>query len=123
MVPPPQPQQVPQPYYTYPQQPVQHARADVASFITRRVVFLVDGIGILLLWISLMALTAFNVTDAGVINLLQAVGITGCFLGFCGSLLGGLGSKQTDGNQNHGLLVLAGMFVVGLTILSLSFRF
>src|SRR3989337_1242695 len=98
MVPPPPPQQVPQPYYAYPQQPAPHARADVASFITRRVVFLVDGVGILLLWISLMALTAFSVTDLGVINLLQAVGLTGCFLGFSGSLLGALGSQPTDGN-------------------------
>ncbi len=123
MVPPPPAQQVQQPYYPYQQQAAPHARADVASFITRRVVFLVDGIGILLLWISLMALTAFSVTDPGVINLLQAVGLTGCLLGFSGSLLGGLGSKQTDGSQNHGLLVLAGMFVIGLAILSLSFRF
>jgi len=121
MVPPPPPQQVPQPYYSYPQQqPAPHARADVAAFITRRVTFLVIGVGGLLIWISLLALAAFDVTDPGTIRLLRAVGITGGFIGFGGSLLGALGSKQTDGNQNLGLLILSGAFVLAL---NLAWRF
>jgi len=120
MVPPPQPQQVPQSYYTYPQQPAQHARADMAALFTRRVVFLVIGVGGLLVWISLVALAAFGVTDPGTIRFLRAIGITGGFIGFGGSLLGALGSKQTDGNQNLGLLILSGAFVLAL---NLSWRF
>jgi len=116
MVPPPPPQQVQQPYYPYQQQAAPHARADMTAFITRRIVFVVVAIGGLLVWVALLGLGAFNVADPGVVNLLQAVGITGTFMGFGASLLGALGSKQTEGNQNLGLLVLAGFFFLALAL-------
>lgn len=121
MVPPPPPQQVPQPYYPYPQQqPMLRARADLSGLITRRIMFMIIGIGGLLTWIGLLALAAFGVTDLGTIRLLRAVAITGGFFGFGGSLVGALGSKQTDGNQNLGLLILAGAFILSL---NLAWRF
>jgi len=111
MVPPPSPQQMPQPYYGYPpQQPAPQAR-DMAALFTKRIVFFVVGIGAVLIWIDVLALRAFGVTDPGTANLLQAVGMTGALLGFGGSLLGSLGSMRTSGYQNLGLLVLAGVFV------------
>jgi hypothetical protein len=82
--------------------------------ITKKLVFVVVGLGGLLGWISLLALAAFDVNDPGAVDLFQALGITGGFLGFGGSLLGALGSTRTDGNQNLGLLVLAGLFVLAL---------
>ena len=122
MVPPPPPQHAPQPYYPYPQQqqPMAHAQVAVMNLITKRAIFLVVGIGGFLIWLSIIAVAAFGVTDAGARNLLQAIGITGGFLGFGGSALGALGSPRTDGNQNVGLLVLAGFF---LLVFTTAFRF
>lgn len=116
MVPPPPLQQVPQPYYAYPQQQMPHARADLSALITRRIMFMIIGIGGLLTWIGLLGLAAFGVTDLGTLRLLRAVAITGGFFGFGGSLMGALGSKQTDGNQNLGLLILSGAFVLALNL-------
>lgn len=110
MVPPPQ-GQMPQSYYGYPQQPPTRAAPVLQNLLTKRILFLVVGIGGFLVWISEMSLNAFSVADPGARNLLQAVGSTGAFLGFGGSLLGGLGSPRTDATQNVGLLVLAGFFL------------
>jgi hypothetical protein len=106
---------MPQTYYPYPQQATPQTRADLTALLTRRIVFVVVGLGGLLVWISLVAL-GFGVTDQGTLNLLRAIGITGSFLGFGGSLAGGLGSKQTNDNQNLGLLILSGAFVLALTL-------
>lgn len=92
-----------------------HAQVAVQNLLTKRVIFLVVGVGGFLIWISIIATSSFNVTDAGALNLLRALGITGGFLGFGGCALGALGSLRTDGNQNVGLLVLAGFFLLVFT--------
>lgn len=113
MVPPPSSQQMPQPYYGYPPQ-APRAAADLQNMLTKRIVFVVVGLSGFLVWLSVVGLRAFGVGDPGAANLLQAVGLTGAFLGFGGSLLGGLGSPRTDPTQNIGLLVLAGFFLLVL---------
>ncbi len=94
------------PYYAY-----TPTHAGPPMMINKRLVFLIVAFGILLIWIALLGLRAFDVADPGLRDALRAVYYTGSSIGIVGSLLGALGSPRTDGWQNLGLLILAAVFV------------
>src|SRR5437867_7008725 len=110
---PPQQQPAPHPGYGYgPQQPSMPMQMPMLG---KRVIFVIIGLGALLTWIALVAGSVAH-TDSGGLKALLALYLLGNLFGFGGSLVGALGSPKTDGHQNQGLLTLAGLWLIAMTI-------
>ena len=80
--------------------------------ISRKLVFVVIAIGLLLMWIAALGLNAFRVQDSGAVSALLALAYTGVAAGVLGCVLGALGAPRADGYQRIGLLILAGFFLI-----------
>ncbi len=118
MQPPQQPMGAQQPYYGYPQQ----AAPGMPMVIGKRILFFVIGLGALLAWIALVVRGTVTL-DSGGTKAVWVLFLLGTLFGFGGSLLGALGSPKTDAQQNHGLLVLAGFWLVFEILGYIMFRF
>ena len=112
MQPPQQQPMGPQPYYGY-QPPMQPGMgmAGIPMMLEKRMIFFAIGLGFLLSWVALVVAATVGL-DGGGLKAVTVLFLLGCMFGFGGSLLGALGSPKTDGNQNRGLLGLAGFWLV-----------
>ena len=107
---PPQQQPGPYPGYGYgPQQPPMSMQ--MPMILGKRVLFLIIGLGALLSWIALVVRATVTL-DSGGLKAISVLFLLGTLFGFGGSLMGALGSPKTDAQQNHGLLQLAGFWLL-----------
>jgi len=109
------PQQQPAPYPGYGYGPQQASMPMQMPMLSKRVIFLIIGLGALLTWIALVVGSVAR-TDSGGLKAIMALYLLGNLFGFGGSLAGALGSPKTDGHQNQGLLTLAGLWLIAMTI-------
>ena len=96
----PMPPQYPGPmYYAQPME----------NMLTRRNLFLANGLGLLALWIAGL-IAAFS-GDLNALNLARFLAISGAMIGAGASVAGAIQSKQTTDLQNVGLFVWAGLLL------------
>lgn len=98
----------PGPYYGYPTGPA------MPMVIGKKMVFLGNGLAVLLVWISLLVLVLATGLDATGFRAIGALYLFGTLLGFGACLMGALGSPRTNDSQNLGLIVLAGLWLVAM---------
>jgi hypothetical protein len=85
-------------------------------WLTRRNVWAVNAIGLLLIWIGF--LIRLSNVDSVARPFAAFIIFTGGILGVVASTAGALGSKKTSDMQNLGLLIWAGFLFVVVTIMT-----
>lgn len=95
------------PYYGYPSGPA------MPMVIGRKLIFLGNGLAVLLVWVALMVLVLAQLDVTG-FRAIGALYLFGTLLGFGACLVGALGSPKTNDSQNLGLIVLAGLWLVAM---------
>jgi hypothetical protein len=98
-----------------------YARMPLDNFLTRRNVFVLNAFGLLFMWIGFLIGLYANPTDSGMHSFARLLIITFGFLGVIGSVAGALGSKKTSDSQSLGLLVWAGLLLIGAILLNSLF--
>ena len=105
------PMMPPQAYYPYPTA----ALGPQEPLLTKKAIFAIVSVGLLLIFIAQLGLRALDLGGAGG-NAMQALYYVGAWIGTSGALAGALGSPKADSNQKLGLLILAGFLVMALTL-------
>jgi len=84
--------------------------------ISRKLVFIVVALGVLLMWIGALGLNSFGITDPGALRAFLALAYTGAAVAVFGCVLGALGAPRATDFQRLGLLILAGFFLMAASI-------
>jgi len=101
----------PQAYYPYPTAPP----GPPEPFLTKRTVFVLLAVSVMLMFLGQLGAGAVRVSGS-LGTAMRALFYTGVFIGTGTALAGGLGSPKADSHQKLGLLILAGFFVMALTL-------
>ncbi len=90
------------------------------DLLPRPVLFLMVFVGGLLIWLAYLLIILVDLQPAS-LSIVAAVGMTGAFLGFLFSLLGGIAGRDLFPHQRLGLLLLAAAFLLTGTFLVAPF--